>query len=68
MKLTTLAKWFNAIADAYAERRAPWAFVEGRSAAVSTWTAAHVAGGETAAEQAVIDLARQHGVRLGKAP
>ena len=56
MKANVLAKWFNAITDAWNDGWADWAYVEGRSAAVAAW----VAGGD----DAVMKLAEEHGVTL----
>lgn len=62
-QMRAVAPWFCAIADAWGAGEGDWAYQDGRSVAVTTWAAAFDAGGVEAANQAVIELARMHGVR-----
>lgn len=63
--MKALSKIMNAIADAWNEGRAPWAYDEkGHSVAVKTWSRAFEAKGDAAALAAVEGLAHTHGLVL----
>lgn len=65
MKFSVLAKWFNAVGDAWNRGEAPWAYnKQGHSAIVRMWSYVNARDGEDAADRAVVQYAQQMGISL----
>jgi hypothetical protein len=65
--VSELAKWFNAVNDAYVHGEASWAFEDGRSRMVSVWADCYSRTGDlNLSNSSTIDYARSKGISLKK--